>query len=200
MNPRTVEHYLRPGTLQLPALPPLSLYVHLPWCLKKCPYCDFATTKRAPGDIPHDDYADAIIKELGDCLWYIGAFATVLDLSMEEIAQRADVKLTHVAYKGGGTAMTDLIENPRILNWMRTTGETEFDGVEFRAWLRWAMEVSCLEGIGSVFRFDGDHQMHIGNHQEFDRFLDALPVDVGLSQADYQARLHASLMRLRDAS
>ena len=36
-----VDHYLRPGTLQLPALPPLSLYVHLPWCLKKCPYCDF---------------------------------------------------------------------------------------------------------------------------------------------------------------
>jgi oxygen-independent coproporphyrinogen-3 oxidase len=33
--------YLRPGTLQLPAQPPLSLYVHLPWCLKKCPYCDF---------------------------------------------------------------------------------------------------------------------------------------------------------------
>ena len=29
------------GTLQLAALPPLSLYVHLPWCLKKCPYCDF---------------------------------------------------------------------------------------------------------------------------------------------------------------
>ena len=34
-------HHLRPGTLQLGALPPLSLYVHLPWCLKKCPYCDF---------------------------------------------------------------------------------------------------------------------------------------------------------------
>jgi putative oxygen-independent coproporphyrinogen III oxidase len=41
VNPGTVEHHLRPGTLQLPALPPLSLYVHLPWCLKKCPYCDF---------------------------------------------------------------------------------------------------------------------------------------------------------------
>ena len=37
----SVEHYLRPGTLSLGALPPLSLYVHLPWCLKKCPYCDF---------------------------------------------------------------------------------------------------------------------------------------------------------------
>ncbi|MBV8501553.1 MAG: oxygen-independent coproporphyrinogen III oxidase-like protein [Paucibacter sp.] len=32
---------MRPGTLNLAALPPLSLYVHLPWCLKKCPYCDF---------------------------------------------------------------------------------------------------------------------------------------------------------------
>ena len=46
MNPTgpdapSVQHFLRPGTLQLGALPPLSLYVHLPWCLKKCPYCDF---------------------------------------------------------------------------------------------------------------------------------------------------------------
>ena len=36
-----VEHFLRPGTLQLGALPPLALYVHLPWCIRKCPYCDF---------------------------------------------------------------------------------------------------------------------------------------------------------------
>ena len=38
---RDVQHYMRDGTLRLSALPPLSLYVHLPWCLKKCPYCDF---------------------------------------------------------------------------------------------------------------------------------------------------------------
>ena len=38
---RDIQHYMRPGLLQLASLPPLSLYVHLPWCLKKCPYCDF---------------------------------------------------------------------------------------------------------------------------------------------------------------
>jgi len=41
MTTADIQHYLRPGLLQLKSLPPLSLYVHLPWCLKKCPYCDF---------------------------------------------------------------------------------------------------------------------------------------------------------------
>ncbi len=46
----SVAHYLRPGTLTLGALPPLALYVHLPWCLKKCPYCDFNSHEvMAPG-------------------------------------------------------------------------------------------------------------------------------------------------------
>ena len=39
--PLDIQHLMRAGTLSLASLPPLSLYIHLPWCLKKCPYCDF---------------------------------------------------------------------------------------------------------------------------------------------------------------
>lgn len=42
-------HLMRPGTLHLPALPPLALYVHLPWCLRKCPYCDFNSHEAVEG-------------------------------------------------------------------------------------------------------------------------------------------------------
>ena len=41
-----------------------SVYVHFPWCAKKCPYCDFATRKRPADAIPHEAYADAVLREL----------------------------------------------------------------------------------------------------------------------------------------
>ncbi len=59
-----VQHYMRPGTLQLAALPPLSLYVHLPWCLKKCPYCDFNSHEKPGGELPEQRYVDAVIADL----------------------------------------------------------------------------------------------------------------------------------------
>jgi putative oxygen-independent coproporphyrinogen III oxidase len=45
------------------ALPPLALYVHIPWCLKKCPYCDF-NSHEAKGDVPEDAYVDALVADL----------------------------------------------------------------------------------------------------------------------------------------
>ena len=41
-----------------------SVYVHFPWCAKKCPYCDFASSAAAETTLPHDEYADAVIREL----------------------------------------------------------------------------------------------------------------------------------------
>lgn len=60
-----VTHYMRPGLLQLSSLPPLSLYVHLPWCLKKCPYCDFNSHEGTP---PEDAYIDALLADLDAAL------------------------------------------------------------------------------------------------------------------------------------
>lgn len=48
---------------QLTALPPLSLYVHLPWCVQKCPYCDF-NSHALHDDIPETQYIDALLRDL----------------------------------------------------------------------------------------------------------------------------------------
>jgi oxygen-independent coproporphyrinogen-3 oxidase len=67
-----LERYLRPGTLQLGAPPPLSLYVHLPWCLKKCPYCDFNSHEwRAGGGPPEARYLDALRADLDAALPFV---------------------------------------------------------------------------------------------------------------------------------
>ncbi|MBU6195182.1 MAG: radical SAM protein, partial [Burkholderiales bacterium] len=51
------------GTLL--ALPPLSLYVHLPWCLRKCPYCDFNSHESAPPDAAlQSRYRQALVRDL----------------------------------------------------------------------------------------------------------------------------------------
>jgi len=68
MSPQT-DHHCHPdgscdhdhGVSLVP--PPLSLYVHLPWCVRKCPYCDF-NSHQAKGDLPFEAYVDALVRDL----------------------------------------------------------------------------------------------------------------------------------------
>ncbi|MGB5682560.1 MAG: hypothetical protein WBM47_11985, partial [Polyangiales bacterium] len=41
-----------------------SVYIHFPWCARKCPYCDFATEPLRVGELPHEAYTDALLREL----------------------------------------------------------------------------------------------------------------------------------------
>ncbi len=63
---------------------PLSLYVHLPWCVRKCPYCDF-NSHASGGDAPTSRYVDALL------------------IDIEREAQRADGRVVETIFLGGGT-------------------------------------------------------------------------------------------------
>ena len=52
------------------SLPPLSLYIHIPWCVQKCPYCDF-NSHGQQGELPQQAYVDALLKDLAQDLHYV---------------------------------------------------------------------------------------------------------------------------------
>jgi oxygen-independent coproporphyrinogen-3 oxidase len=68
--------------------PPLSLYIHIPWCVKKCPYCDFNSHAQA-GGLPQDAYVAALLADL--------------DRDLADFAQALDGRGLHSIFFGGGT-------------------------------------------------------------------------------------------------
>jgi putative oxygen-independent coproporphyrinogen III oxidase len=68
VNPVALES---PGKVKLKTLPPLALYVHIPWCVRKCPYCDFNSHERR-SDLPENEYVARLILDVEDllpCVW-----------------------------------------------------------------------------------------------------------------------------------
>ncbi|EKO3432245.1 radical SAM family heme chaperone HemW [Vibrio fluvialis] len=68
--------------------PALSLYVHIPWCVQKCPYCDF-NSHALKADIPEEEYIDALLEDLDT------------DIARYQLA--GDPRLLHSIFIGGGT-------------------------------------------------------------------------------------------------
>ncbi len=67
LNPKELVNFVLPLPLGNPIydmliLPPLSLYIHVPWCVKKCPYCDFNSHK-ADGVLPENEYVQALLND-----------------------------------------------------------------------------------------------------------------------------------------
>ncbi|TRY11851.1 radical SAM family heme chaperone HemW [Shewanella hanedai] len=79
-------------------LPPLSLYVHIPWCVQKCPYCDF-NSHGQNGELPQQEYVDALIADLNHDLKYVQG------------------RKLHSIFIGGGTpSLFDAAQIKRLLN------------------------------------------------------------------------------------
>ncbi|MFJ3314551.1 radical SAM family heme chaperone HemW [Herbaspirillum huttiense] len=100
--------FLKPGSLQLTALPPLSLYVHFPWCVRKCPYCDF-NSHEVKGSFPEEAYLDALRSDLEQSLPLIWG------------------RKIHTIFIGGGTpSLLSATGLDRLLSDLRTL--LPFDG------------------------------------------------------------------------
>ncbi|KXS32274.1 MAG: Oxygen-independent coproporphyrinogen III oxidase [Candidatus Gallionella acididurans] len=103
-----VIHSLQPvgiksQAVNFKALPPLSLYIHIPWCVRKCPYCDF-NSHEARGVIPEQEYVAALIRDL--------------ELALPQVWGRK----VYTVFFGGGTpsllsgeSVAEILRNVRML-------------------------------------------------------------------------------------
>ncbi|MFC7411157.1 MULTISPECIES: radical SAM family heme chaperone HemW [Hydrogenophaga] len=143
---------MRPGSLQLTALPPLALYVHLPWCLKKCPYCDFNSHENN-GALPEDAYLQAVREDITAALPLIWG------------------RTVHSVFIGGGTpslfspdAIARLISDVRALLKLEANAEITLE----------ANPGTFETDRFKAFRQAGVTRLSVGVQSFDDRFLKAL--------------------------
>jgi len=140
------------ANLTLDELPPLSLYVHLPWCVRKCPYCDFNSYTMGD-EAPRERYLDALL----------------MDLDVE--SQRANGRELISVFLGGGTPS---VFSPQQIGRL-------LDGVGKRFALNSDIEVTMEANPGTVecgdpvgYRQAGVNRLSIGAQSFLPEALDAL--------------------------
>jgi oxygen-independent coproporphyrinogen-3 oxidase len=138
--------------LNFASLPPLSLYVHIPWCVRKCPYCDF-NSHEARAKIPEREYIDALLRDL------------------EQDLPRVWGRIVHTIFIGGGTPSLFSPESiDRLLS-----------GIRARLPLDQNIEITLEANPGTVelerfkgFRAAGINRLSIGIQSFEDEKLKAL--------------------------
>jgi oxygen-independent coproporphyrinogen-3 oxidase len=146
---------LAPGSLSAPqfdALPPLSLYIHVPWCVRKCPYCDF-NSHEARGELPEDAYVVALLADL--------------EMALPQVWGRPVLTV----FIGGGTP--SLLSVPAM--------DALLSGVRARLPLAADAEITLEANPGTVeaekfsgFRAAGVNRLSLGIQSLNDRHLKAL--------------------------
>ncbi len=146
---------MRPGVLSLGAPPPLSLYVHLPWCLKKCPYCDFNSheARGGAGALQEQRYLDALMADLEAALPLVWG------------------RTVHSVFIGGGTPS---LFSPEAIDQL-------IGGVRARLRLEADAEITLEANPGTfekdrfrAYRAAGVTRLSVGVQSFDDRFLQAL--------------------------
>ena len=136
-------------------LPHLSLYVHIPWCVRKCPYCDFNSHTNNGDELPESDYVDALLEDLAD------------EASKEKLQGR---KLVSIFFGGGTPSLFSAAAIARILQ-----GAEQLIGFEP------AVEITLEANPGTVeqqkfkgFREAGVNRLSIGIQSFNDAHLERL--------------------------
>jgi len=142
----------KPGEVRLELLPPLALYVHIPWCVRKCPYCDFNSHERA-GALPEREYIEKLFLDL--------------EAALPSMWGRRVLSV----FLGGGTPS---LFSPESI-------ETLLSGVRARLQLEPAAEITLEANPGTVeaarfagFRQAGVNRISVGVQSFDDRMLAAL--------------------------
>ena len=138
---------------RLVQLPPLALYIHLPWCVKKCPYCDFNSHAIDGNHFPEQAYVDALIRDL--------------DYVLPDLQHRKIVSI----FFGGGTPSLFSAQGMKIL----------LSAVYSRIDAGQAMEITMEANPGTVdsgrfakFRETGINRLSIGIQSFNNTMLKAL--------------------------